>query len=212
VAIVAMGEVESGLVRAGRISAGAVRILSGSGGVTDGQLEPRTGRVRFTGTADIERLLADAPSVRAALLEEGVPASALSVTADAQLAVLHSNGRRYIRFATAGNADPVAVELPSGRVVELVTRRHPPPETIINVALYSTSLAKFCEVREAFHAREPFYSRAEFESLEASGQIDRLRTDLLADLERIDPGAATGISADLAWDIDMGDYPSEETR
>jgi len=104
------------------------------------------------------------------------------------------------------------VELPSGRVVELVTRRHPPPETIVNVALYSTSLARFCEVRDAFHAREPFYSRAEFESLEASGQIDRLRTDLLADLERIDPGAATGIWADLAWDIDMGDYPSEETR
>jgi hypothetical protein len=180
--------------------------------MTDGQPEPRTGRIRFAGTADIERLLADAPGVRAALLEEGVPASALSVTADAQLAVLHANGRRYIRFATAGNGDPVAVELPSGRVVELVTRRHPPPETIVNVALYSTSLARFCEVRDAFHAREPFYSRAEFESLEASGQIDRLRTDLLADLERIDPGAATGIWADLAWDIDMGDYPSEETR
>ena len=80
------------------------------------------------------------------------------------------------------------------------------------MALYSTALARFCEVREAFHAREPFYSRAEFESPEASGQIDRLRTDLLADLERIDPGAATGIWADLAWDIDMGDYPSEETR
>jgi hypothetical protein len=180
--------------------------------MTDGQPGPRTGRVRFTGTAGIERLLADAPGVRAALLEEGVPASALSVTADAQLAVLRTNGRRYIRFATAGNGDPVAVELPSGCVVELVTRRHPPPETIVNVALYSTSLANFGEVWEAFHAREPFYSRAEFESLEASGQIDRLRTDLLADLERIDPGAATGIWADLAWDIDMGDYPSEETR
>lgn len=180
--------------------------------MTDGQPEPRIGRIRFTGTADIERLLADAPGVRAALLEDGVPASALSVAADAQLAVLHANGRPYIRFATAGNGDPVAVELPSGRVVELVTRRHPPPETIVNVALYSTSLARFCQVRNAFHAREPFYSRAEFESLEASGQIDRLRTDLLADLERIDPGAATGIWADLAWDVDMGDYPSEETR
>ena len=96
--------------------------------------------------------------------------------------------------------------------MELVTRRHSPPETVVNVALYSTSLVRFCEVWEAFHAREPFYSRAEFEFLEASGQIDRLRTDLLADLERIDPGAATGIWADLAWDIDMGDYPSEETR
>jgi hypothetical protein len=180
--------------------------------MTDGQPEPRTDRVRFTGTADIERLLADAPGIRAALLEEGVPASALSVTADAQLAVLHADGRRYIRFATAGNGDPVAVELPSGGVVELVTRRHPPPESIVNVALYSTSLTKFCELWEAFHAREPFYSREEFESLEASGQIDRLRTDLLADLERIDPGAATGLWADLAWDIDMGDYPSEETR
>jgi hypothetical protein len=72
--------------------------------MTDGQPEPRTGRVRFTGTADIERLLADAPDVRAALLEEGVPASALSVTADAQLAVLHTKGRRYIRFATPGMA------------------------------------------------------------------------------------------------------------
>ena len=61
-------------------------------------------------------------------------------------------------------------------------------------------------------AREPFYSRAEFESLEASGHIDRLRKDLLADLERLDPAAATGIWADLAWDIDMGDYSSEETR
>lgn len=180
--------------------------------MTDGQPEPRTGRVRFTGTADIERLLADAPDVRAALLEEGVPASALSVTADAQLADVHANGRRYIRFATAGNGDPVAVELPSGRVVELVTRRHPPPEAIVNVALYSTSVARFCEVWEAFHAREPFYSRTEFESLEASGQIDRLRAGLLADLERIDPGAASGIWADLALDIDMGDYPSEETR
>ena len=180
--------------------------------MADGQREPRTDRVRFTATADIERLLADAPRVRAALLEEGVPASALGVTADAQLAVLRANGRRYIRFATAGNGNPVAVELPSGRVVELVSRGHPPSETVVNVALYSTSLARFCEVWEAFHAREPFYSRAEFESLEASGQIDRLRTDLLADLERIDPGAATGIWADLAWDIDMGDYPSEETR
>jgi hypothetical protein len=61
------------------------------------------------------------------------------------------------------------------------------------VALYSTSLARFGEVWEAFHAREPFCSRADFGSLEASGQLDRLRTDLLADLERIDPGAATGI-------------------
>jgi hypothetical protein len=130
--------------------------------MTNGRPEPRTGRVRFTGTADIERLLADAPGVRAALLEKGVPAGALSVTADTQLAVLRTNGRRYIRFATAGNGDPVAVELPSGRVVELVTRRHPPPETTVNVVLYSTSLARFCEVGEAFHAREPFYSRAEF--------------------------------------------------
>jgi hypothetical protein len=180
--------------------------------MTDGQPGPRTSRVRFTGTADVERLLADAPGVRAALLEDGVPASALSVTADAQLAVLRTGGCRYIRFATAGNGDPVAVELPSGRVVELVTRRHPPPETIVNVALYNTSVARFCQVWEAFHAREPFYSRAEFESLEATGQIDRLRTDLLADLERIDPGAVTGLWADLAWDIDMGDYPSDETR
>ena len=46
-------------------------------------------------------------------------ASALGVTADAQLAVLRTNGRRYIRFATGGNGDPVAVEFPSGRVVEL---------------------------------------------------------------------------------------------
>src|SRR5215470_16236577 len=180
--------------------------------MTDGQHGPRTDRVRFTATAGLERLLAGVPGARAALLEKGVPASAIGVTADGQLAVLHTGGRRYIRFATAGNGDPVAVELPSGRVVELVTRRHPPPETIVNVALYSTSLARFCEVWEAFHAREPFYSRAEFGSLEASGQIGRLRTDLLTDLERIDPGAATGIWADLAWDIDMGDYPSEETR
>src|SRR5690242_19390554 len=142
--------------------------------MTNGKPGPRTGRVRFTATADIERLLAGVPDVRAALLEEAVPASALSVTADAQLAVLHAGGRRYIRFATAGNGDPVAVELPSGRVVELVTRRHPPPETIVNVALYSTSLARFCEVWEAFHACEPFYSRADYESLEATGQIDRL--------------------------------------
>ncbi|HEY6315540.1 MAG TPA: hypothetical protein VIY52_32695 [Streptosporangiaceae bacterium] len=96
--------------------------------------------------------------------------------------------------------------------MELVTRGHPPPETIVNIALYSTSLGKFCEVWEAFHAREPFYSRGNFASLEASGQIDRLRMDLLAYLDRIDPGAATGLWADLAWDIDMGDYPSEETR
>jgi len=82
--------------------------------MADGQPGSRTDRVRFTGTADIERLLADAPGVRAALLEEGVPGSVLGVTADAQLAVLHANGRRYIRFATAGNGDPVAVELPSG--------------------------------------------------------------------------------------------------
>jgi hypothetical protein len=118
--------------------------------MTDGQPGSRTGWVRFTGTADIERLLAGAPAVRAALLEEGVPATALSVTADAQLAVLRTGGRRYIRFATAGNGDPVAVELPSGRVVELVTRRHPPPETIVNVALYSTSAARFARSGKLF--------------------------------------------------------------
>ena len=83
--------------------------------MTDRQPESRTDRVRFTGTADIERLLADAPAVRAALLEEGVPARALSVTADAQLAVLHANGRRYIRFATAGNGDPIVIPEGGGR-------------------------------------------------------------------------------------------------
>jgi hypothetical protein len=181
--------------------------------MTDGQPRRRAGRVRFTATADIERLLAGDPDVRAALLEDGIPATALSVTADAQLTVLDAGGRQYIRFATAGNGDPVAVELPSGRVVELVTRprRHPPPETIVNVALYSTSVARFCQVWEAFHAREPFYSRADCQSREASGQIERLRTGLLADLERIDPGAATGLWADPACDIDMGDYPSDTT-
>jgi hypothetical protein len=110
--------------------------------LTDGQSEPRTGRVRFTGTADIEGLLADAPGVRAALLEEGVPATAFRVVADEQLTILDINGHPYIRFATATGGDPVAVELPSGRVVEMVTRHHPPPETIVNIALYNTSLSK----------------------------------------------------------------------
>lgn len=178
----------------------------------DRQPENSPDRVRFAGTGDIEHLLADMPDVRAALLEEGVPATAFRLAADAQLTVLHSNGHFYIQFATARNGDPVAVELPSGRVVEMVTRRHPPPETIVNLALYSTSLRKFCEVWEAFHAREPFYTHATFESLLASGQIERLRTDLLADLDRIDPGASTGLWADLAWDIDMGDLPAEQTR
>ena len=100
-------------------------------------------------------------------------ASAIGVTADGQLAVLHTGGR-YVRFATAGNRDPVAGELPSGRVVELVTRRHPPPETIVNVALYSTSRARFCEAREAFDAREPVCSRAGSGSRAASGQIGPL--------------------------------------
>jgi hypothetical protein len=74
--------------------------------VSDEQPEPKPGRVRFAGTADIDRLLAGAPGVRAALLEEGVPASGFRVVADTQLSVLHCNGRRYIRFATAGNGDP----------------------------------------------------------------------------------------------------------
>lgn len=130
--------------------------------MTDGPPGSAHGRVRFAETADINRLLADAPGVRTALLEEGVPAIAFRVIADAQLTVLHRNGHRYIRFATAGNGDPVAVELPSGRVVEMVTRRNPPPEMIVGIALYSTSLGKFCEVREAFHAREPFYSCRDF--------------------------------------------------
>jgi hypothetical protein len=180
--------------------------------VSDEQPEPKPGRVRFAGTADIDRLLAGAPGVRAALLEEGVPASGFRVVADTQLSVLHCNGRRYIRFATAGNGDPVAVELPSGHVVEMVTRHHPPPDSIVSIALYSTSVGKFREVWEAFHAREPFYRREDFESLTASGHIGRLRASLLADLDRIDPGAATGLWADLAWDIDMGDYPSEDLK
>ena len=98
----AMGEVESGLVRAGRISAGAVRILSGSGGVTDGQLEPRTGRVRFTATAGIGRLLAGAPRVRAALLEEGVPASAFGGQSE-----LNGHSRAIVEF----NPDSSGVSL-----------------------------------------------------------------------------------------------------
>ena len=58
----------------------------------------------------------------------------------------------------------------------------------------------------------PFCSRETYGSLLDSGQIDRLRTHLLADLDRIDPGAARGLWADLAWDIDIGDFPAEETR
>jgi hypothetical protein len=192
------------------MSAEARNILSAEGYMTDGQPGSKSGRVRFAATADIDRLLADAPGVRAALLKEGVRATAFRVVADAQLTVLHCNGHRYIRFATAGNGDPVAVELPSGCVVELVIRRNPLPVMIVSIALYSTSLGKFCEVWEAFRVREPFYSRRDFESLTASGQIDRLRTDLLADLGRIDPDAAAGLWADLAWDIDMGDFPSED--
>ena len=76
--------------------------------MTDGQSGPRTDRVRFTATADVERLLADAPDIRAALLGEGVPASALSVTADAQPAVLHTNGA-----GTSGSRPPgTATRLP----------------------------------------------------------------------------------------------------
>ena len=176
-----------------------------------GQPEPRADRIRFAASADIERLLTDTPEVRAALVDEGVPATAFRVVADTELTVLHHDGHLYIRFATTANGDPVAVELPSGRVVEIVTRRHPPPETIVKIALYSTSLPKFCQVREAFHAREPFYNRENFESLVASGQIDQLLTGLLDDLDRIDPGASMGLWAELAWDIDMGDYPAEET-
>jgi hypothetical protein len=95
-AIVAMGEVGSGLARAGRISAGVARILSAEREMTDGQREPRTDRVWFTGTADIERLLADAPGIRAALLEEGVPASTLSVTADAVSGATWSSCRSQV--------------------------------------------------------------------------------------------------------------------
>lgn len=51
-----------------------------------------------------------------------------------------------------------------------------------------------------------FTAAGTFESLTGSGQIDRLRTDLLANLDRIDSDAATGLWADLAWDIDMGDF------
>jgi hypothetical protein len=180
--------------------------------VAEGQPEPRADRIRFAASADIECLLTDTPEVRTALVDQGVPATAFHVIADTELAVLHHDGHLYIRFATAVNGDPVAVELPAGRVVEIVTRRHSPPETIVNIALYSTSLPNFCEVREAFHAREPFYSRENFESLEDSGQIDQLRAGLLADLDRIDPGASMGLWADLAWDIDMGDYPAEEAQ
>src|SRR5437764_11181685 len=114
----------------------------------DGRPGSGPGRVRFTGTADIEGLMADVPGVRAALLEEGVPAIAFRVVADEQLAILDVNGHPYIRFATAAGGDPVAVELPSGRVVEMVTRHHPPPETIVSIALYNTSLGKFCRVWE----------------------------------------------------------------
>jgi hypothetical protein len=174
--------------------------------------EREPGRVRFAVPFDIEGLLAAAPGVRTALVEIGVPASAFGVVADAQLTVVHHNGHRYLRFATAGGGHPVAVELSSGHVVELVTKRHPPPEAIVNIALWSISLSRFCEVWDAFHAREPFYRSAEFDSLEDSGQIDQLRTGLLADLDRIDPDASTGLWADLAWDIDMGDWPADETR
>lgn len=79
--------------------------------MVDGQPEPRHGRARFAGTADIDFLLADAPGVRTALLEEGVPAAAFRVVADAQLTILHCNGHPYVRFATARNGDPVAVQL-----------------------------------------------------------------------------------------------------
>lgn len=111
----------------------------------DGQPEPKPDRVRFTGTADIERLLADTKDVRTALLEEGVPATAFRVVADAQLTILRSNGHRYIRFATARNRDPVAVELPPGRVVEMVTRRHHcrrPSSTSRSTALHCASSAR----------------------------------------------------------------------
>jgi hypothetical protein len=135
-------EVTPGLAPPGRMLVEARSILGAEGYMMDGRPGPGPGRVRFTGTADIEGLLADAPGVRAALLEEGVPATAFRVVADEQLTILDINGHPYIRFATATGGDPVAVELPSGRVVEMVTRHHPPPETIVNIALYNTSLSK----------------------------------------------------------------------
>jgi hypothetical protein len=131
-------EVTPGLAPAGRMLAEARSILGAEGYMTDRRPGPGLGRVRFTGTADIEGLLADAPGVRAALLEEGVPVAAFRVIADAQLTILDINGHPYIRFATATGGDPVAVEFPSGRVVEMVTRHHPPPDTIVSIA--STTL------------------------------------------------------------------------
>lgn len=178
--------------------------------MVEGQPEARVARVRFAVTAGIEDLLAGSPGVRAALADEGVPATTLRVVADPELTVLRHNGQDYIRFATTTDDDPVAVELPAGRVVEMVIRHHPPPETIVNVGLFNTSLRRFCAVSEAFHSHEPFYTRESYQVLLDRGEIDQLRADLLTELDRIDPGASTGLWADLAWDIDMGDFPAEE--
>jgi hypothetical protein len=90
--------------------------------MTDGPPGSAHGRVRFAETADINRLLADAPGVRTALLEEGVPVIAFRVIADAQLTVLHRNVHRYIRFATARLAMYCRRRAPASP--QLATREH----------------------------------------------------------------------------------------
>jgi hypothetical protein len=90
----------------------------------DGQPEPGPDRVRFAGTADLECLLADAPDVRTALLEEGVPTTAFCVVADTQLTILHSHGHRYIGSRPPGTATAAERQRNTSSCGVLRTRSH----------------------------------------------------------------------------------------
>lgn len=57
--------------------------------------------------------------------------------------------------------------------MELVTRRHPPPETIVNVALYSTSLTSVTERRPTPNAAATEASTDAVALRSAAGSLTR---------------------------------------
>jgi hypothetical protein len=157
---------------------------------------------------EVSALLPD--SIASALFEVGVPRDFLGIyKADGTLTQIEFDGRDFLRFGTRAGRNPICVDIANGQVVELVVTRGPQSQESANVAPFNNSIQQFTATAVAFVRLEPYYTTETWEQLFVAGEIDHLLNMLLSVLKEID--MEDSMWYEIAYDIHMGDYPSEST-
>jgi SUKH-4 immunity protein len=158
----------------------------------------------FARSPEVGELVADLPSVRRALFDDGVPKGFFGrrYSADPDLTILAWEGHApVVRFGTSGLAGMIGIDSASGKVIRVIDV--PCKPTI----LVNTTVALFTLTVRALIERFPYYAKDADDE-----EIDSVAEELREIIRSIDAEAAVPGSYWPAFvdDVQMGDFNTED--